>query len=166
METKQSKRFVLQIVIYLSCLPPTNKEDCLLSFVLDKFNNIFYSSKWCKVCGQQSQTVPTGGYYCLFVFSWVFFFFFFFLVWMSSWKFWLPPNNQTKDEDLQPTFKLSFMFYYPLVHLHVDVLSLRPQTITTIAPAHHCASPFGPSALKARSFWMDYYPLLLSTKNV
>ena len=37
--------------------------------------------------------------------------------------------------------------------VHLDVLSLRPQTnITSTSP---CAARFGPSALKVRYFWMD-----------
>ena len=46
--------------------------------------------------------------------------------------------------------------------VHLDVLSLRPQTNTTSASAPlrgsllaASAARFGPSALKVRSFWMD-----------
>ena len=47
--------------------------------------------------------------------------------------------------------------------VHLDVLSLRPQTNTTSASARELrgsllaasAARFGPSALKVRSFWMD-----------
>ena len=55
------------------------------------------------------------------------------------------------------------------MHLvHLDVLSLRPQTNTTSASAREplrgsllaaSAARFGPSALKVRSFWMDYMHL-------
>ena len=62
-----------------------------------------------------------------------------------------------KKEIGKPTASFGFdltSFYQLLVHL--DVLSLRPQTNITSASARHCAARFGPSALKVRSFWMDY----------
>ena len=61
--------------------------------------------------------------------------------------------------------------HIPLQLVHLDVLSLRPQTDTTSASARDLplhgsllaasAARFGPSALKVRSFWMDYLQLIL-----
>ena len=50
-------------------------------------------------------------------------------------------------------FTCTYLSYYTIL-VHLDVLSLRPLRPTPRA-CRRCATRFGPSALKARSFWMD-----------
>ena len=70
-------------------------------------------------------------------------------------------ESQNTDTSILPPPPPRYKGPMPLVHL--DVLSLRPQTNTTSASARDSllaasAARFGPSALKVRSFWMDYMP--------